>query len=125
MGDNILFGEHAPLQDEASLNAKVLLAVWMEDGITAENDFEIEKLPTKQLKFTAAGIKKTLEAGIIGFPWIAAANEKYVQQLADIAFELSGVKAEGRKPWLPYIFAVLNNFNEIKEKQYEEWGKTT
>jgi len=97
----------------------------MEDGVTAENDFAVEKLPNEQLKFIATGIRKTLEAGIIGFPWIAAANEKYVQQLADIAVELAGLKADYKKPWLPYVFAVLNNFNEIKEKQYEEWGKRT
>lgn len=112
-------GAHAILQPRAEKNAKLLLALQMEEGLLEKLDFPISQLPTEQLRNIADKIHSSLAKGRKGFLEVMAENPQ--PEIAGIASELAEMLALGNKPNVAIIKKELNEFYIVKTRQDLTW----
>jgi hypothetical protein len=114
-------GAHAPLQDRAEKNARLLLALWMEEGLIEPLAYPIAELPTEPIKGLANLIQDSLKRGRKGYAEIIEDNPEYVARLAEVAGELSEVIARDLRMNIHTIKAELHQFHVLKTKQFLAW----
>ncbi len=112
-------GAHAILQPRAEKNAKLLLALQMEEGLLENLTFPVSQLPTEQLQNIADKIHKSLAKGRKGFHEIMKENPQ--PEIAAIAQELAEKIAKGSIPNVATIKKELNEFYIVKTKQDLAW----
>jgi putative DNA primase/helicase len=123
MSDNDM-GIHAPFADKADHDGQVLLGLWMDCGIKKSLAFPVEDLPTANLQELGKIIKSALDAGLVGFPFIAEQYPNHVPQLAQCATALSSILAMGKKPTAKKIIADLTRYRLLYDEQMRRWQET-
>jgi putative DNA primase/helicase len=126
--NNDNFGDHAPFTDKAELDARLLLALWMENGIKKSLSFPIDDLPNQHLQSLARTIRSYLDQGIIGCAEIGlhvldtTGDTELTRALASCSFELSSLIANGKKPVAKRIIADLTRYRMLYDDQHRRWA---
>jgi putative DNA primase/helicase len=124
MNDNL--GLHAPFQDKANHDAKILVGMWMENGFKKSLDFPIEDLPNQQIQELASMVKHAVDTGIVGFADIASHYaEEYplaIPLLSECSHALSEIIATSKKPSPKAILASLAKYRLLYDEQQRLWA---
>ncbi|MFK7849633.1 MAG: AAA family ATPase [Akkermansiaceae bacterium] len=112
-------GAHAILQPRAEKNARLVLALQMEEGMIESLEFPIERLPTEPLQKVAAKIHKSLENGRKG--WAEVFEDTREQQVIEITQELDAQLTKLGKPNIQSLKRELEEFHIQKTRQLLLW----
>lgn len=112
-------GAHAILQDRAEKNARLLLALQMQEGLISSLAFPIDKLPTDQLAAIADRIHTSLGNGRKG--WAEIFEDTGDSRIMEIAGELDAELAKGSRPKIHSIKSELQAFHIAKSRQLLTW----